>query len=563
MSSNDNFGIEVNFLTGRYVATHHNDRQRGEWPPHPARLFSAFVAAWAEDGSDPAERAALEWLEAQGPPAIAASEAVPRKVVSHFVPVNDAAIVSRSWHDRRAKLIYELENQLFEEMVSSQGEATRKVARIQDKLAKQRDVESQVTAVGTTSTTSAVEMLPDQRGRRERFFPSVTPDDTRVTYLWNATTPEGVGEALDRLLQRVTRLGHSSSLVSCRVTPEPPDPSYAPGNSGQSLRTVSRGQLAELERQHTRHEGFQPRSLPYTDVRYSALTETSQKETPQEPNTAGEWIVFEFAHGSRAFPSTRTVQLATAMRAAVLSFAEDPIPEEVSGHKREGSPMDAPHTAFLPLPHVGSEYAGGRLLGMALSMPKSLDDAARRAVYRAIGTWEKAALPHPYHPYPLRLTLGSQGVVQMERLRGAADLVALRPSVWDRPARRWVSATPVALPRHPGHLNGGTAMARARAWKLVESIVAAACTHVGLPEPVAIEVALDPFLAGSRPVRDFPVFSQKGRDGKPVRRQLVHVSLTFENPVSGPLMIGAGRFLGLGLMRPMQETDDSTERPIK
>ena len=223
------------------------------------------------------------------------------------------------------------------------------------------------------------------------------------------------------------------------------------------------------------------------------------------------------------------------------------------------SPMDAPHTAFLPLPHVGSEQADGRLLGMALSMPKSLGDAARRAVYRAIGTWEKAAPPHPY---PLRLTLGSQGVVHMARLRGPADLVALRSGVWNRPTCRWVSATPVALPRHPGRLTGGTVVARARAWDLVESIVAAACAHVGLAEPVTIEVALSPFMAGSRPVRDFPVFSQKGWDGKPVRRQLVHVSLTFENPVSGPLMLGAGRFLGLGLMRPMRETDDSTERPI-
>ena len=433
MSSNGKFGIEVNFLTGRYVATHHNDRRQTEWPPHPARLFSAFVAAWAEDGSDPAERAALEWIESQEPPAITASEAVPRTIVAHYVPVNDAAIVSRSWYERRAKAIYALEDQLCEEMALSKGEVTKKVARIQDKLATQRKVESHINAAGTTRIASAVEMLPEKRGRQERFFPSVAPDDTRVTYLWDAAAPEGVGEVLDRLLQRVTRFGHSSSLVSCRVTPEPPAPSYVPGNAGRSLRTVRRGQLAEIERQYTRHKGFKPRSLPYRDVRYSALTDASHQETPEEPNTAGEWIVFEFAHGSRAFPSTRTVQLATAMRAAVLSFAEDPIPEEVSGHKREGSPMDAPHTAFLPLPHVGSEYADGRLLGMALSMPKSLDAAARRAVYRAIGTWEKAALPHPY---PLRLTLGSLGVVQMER-----------PAWGCRPGR--LAAQRLGLPRAP------------------------------------------------------------------------------------------------------------------
>ena len=59
----------------------------------------------------------------------------------------------------------------------------------------------------------------------------------------------------------------------------------------------------------------------------------------------------------------------------------------------------------------------------------------------------------------------------------------------------------------------------------------------------------------------FPAFSQSVQDGKPVRRQLVHASLTFEHPVAGPLMLGTGRFLGLGLMRPvpMAESGDPHE----
>ena len=160
------FAIEVNFLTGRYVATYHNDRQRGEWPPHPARLFSALVAAWAEDGSDPEEREALEWLEVQGAPEIAASGAAHRKVVSHFVPVNDARIIH-------------------------------------------------------SNPSATIRILPDHRSRpknnrdkqdryflpQERFFPSATPQDSRVTYVWNVGVPETLGETLDSLLQRVTRPG--------------------------------------------------------------------------------------------------------------------------------------------------------------------------------------------------------------------------------------------------------------------------------------------------------------------------------------------------------------------
>ena len=546
MAAVKTFAIEMNLLTGRYVATNYNDRQSGEWPPHPARLFSAMVAAWAEDGSEPEERAALEWLEDQGAPEIAASGAAHRKVVSHFVPVNDAAIVSRSFQVRKAISIARLEDQMEDELVSSGGEMTKKVSRLQDRLAKEWNVEAQVSRIGNTSPSSAVEMLPDHRGKQERTFPSVIPDDARVTYLWYVGAPETVVETLDRLLGRVTRLGHSSSLVSCKVTTEPPAPTHKPGGSGVSMRTVSHGQLAELERRYAHHRGVNPRSLPYTDVRYTTDMDTEQPSAA-EPNTAGEWVVFEFAHGSRFFPSTRAVDLATAMRAAILHYAEDPIHEEISGHRSDGAPVSGPHVAFLPLPYVGSEYADGRILGMAVSVPKSVSDAARRTLFRAIGAWERAV---SRHPYSLKLTLGHEGSVHMSRLRGPSDLVSLRPGVWRRPSRRWVSATPIALPRHPGRLVGGTAVAQAKAWESAEAAVADACAHVGLPEPLNVEVSLRPYFVGARPARHFPAFSQKGRDGKPVRRQLVHALMTFEHPVGGPLMLGAGRFLGLGLMHP-------------
>jgi len=558
MASAKTFAIEVNFLTGRYAATHHNDRQRGEWPPHPARLFSALVAAWAEDGGDPEERAALEWLEARGAPEIAASEATHRKVVSHFVPVNDAAIVSRSFQERKARSITKLEAQLEDELISSGGEVTRKVSRLQDRLAKEWNVEAQVSRLGTTNPSSAVELLPDHRSKQERTFPSVIPDDAQVTYIWDGGAPETVGYTLDDLLGRVTRLGHSSSLVSCRVTPEPPKANHRPSVSGEMVRTVSRGQLAELERGYDRHRGVTPRSLPYTGVRYTTNVETTQRDEAAEPNTAGEWVIFEFAHGSRFFPSTRAVELATALRGAILHYAQDPIPEEVSGHRSDGTPVAGPHVAFLPLPYVGFEHADGRVLGIAVSVPNSLDDDMRRAVFRTIGIWERRKGDRQ-HPYALKLTLGREGVVHMSRLRGPADVVTLRPEVWRRPSRRWVSAMPIALPRHPGRLVGGTAAAQAKAWEQAEATVAASCAHVGLPEPSAVEVALRPYIVGARPARHFPAFNQGGRDGKPVRRQLVHALLTFDKPITGPLTLGAGRFMGLGLMRPMKAADHSDE----
>ncbi len=555
MADNGQFAIEVNFLTTRYVATAHNDRRRWEWPPHPARLFSALVAAWADsDQPDPRERSALEWLEDQGAPAITASRAVPRKAVSHFVPVNDASIISRTLQERRAEEVYELMDQLHDQLVASAGEVTTAIDRGRKKLAKRRDLTPTVTRPGNTPTDSAVAMLPDQRGKQERFFPSVSPEVPRVTYVWAVSPTDETSSSLDRLLARVTRLGHSSSLVSCRVSPSPPKPTHKVTTKGgeTSLRTVRRGQLAELQRQHARHQGVRPRSLPYTDASYR--TAAASVDAPiRDPNTAGEWLVFEFTHNSRAFPSTRAVELATAMRAAVLSYAEDPIPEGISGHRADGKPTLAPHAAVVPIPYVGSTHADGRLLGIAVSSPKGMEAASRRSLYRAIGTWERTARGQSgSSTRPMKLMLGNRAEVLLARLVGPSDLMSLRPRVWCRPSRRWVSATPIALPRHPGALDRGTAVARAKAWARAEVGVRLACAHVGLPEPAAAELSLGPLIAGARKATQFPAFRQIGPEGKPVRRQLVHASLTFDDQVAGPLMLGAGRFFGLGLMRPSE-----------
>jgi len=548
MYSGGNMGIEVNFLTGRFVATYHNDRRQPEWPPHPARLFSALVAAWADaDEPDAAERAALEWLESQAPPDIAASEAVPRKAVSHFVPVNDASVVSGSWYERRADNVSGLAAQLHAELAASGGEMTKRAAQIERKLTKARDVEDKVGFAGNTNPASAMAMLPEQRGKQGRFFPSVTPDDPRVRFLWDLPAPDDMAEALDRLLGRVTRLGHPASLVSCRLISNASGATLEVGEGGYDMRAVRRGQLAELERQYGRHGGLKPRSLPYTNVRYRARS-VERPEREREPNTAGQWIVFELMPGSRSFPATRAMELAIAMRAAVFHYAEDPIPEEISGHLPDGKPTTMPHVALLPLPYVGFEHADGRLLGLAVSVPDAVSVEARRAVYRAIGNWERSAGRDD-----LKLTWGARGVVHLRRQRGPATLISLRPGDWSRASCRWVSATPIALPRHPGRLGGGTAAARARAWVSAESSVALACVHVGLPEPVSLEISQGPLIRGAHSARRFPAFSQNGRTGRPVRRQLLHASVTFEHPVAGPLVLGAGRFVGLGLMRPVLE----------
>ena len=562
--------IEVHFLTGRYSATSHHDRGEPEWPPHGARLFSAMVAAWADaETPDETERAALEWLEERPPPRITAPEAVGRRVVSHFVPVNDASVIAPSQYQRRAEALGGHIAQWEDQVDASKGEVTKKIERLQDKINKARDVDSLAGKVGNTSEGSALALLPDGRVKKERHFPSVTlvespvsgssvdqvPASPRVglappvAFAWDDSAPPEVAEALDELLGRVTRLGHSSSLVSCRLRHEEPAATHTPGEGALMLRWVRPGQLAALEEEHQRHQAIRPRSLPFHGVRYRPVEPVATGAVDaQIPATAGDWIVFELEPPDRRRPMTRTVELARVLRKSVLKYVADPPPEGVSGHLPDGTPTSSPHIAFLALPNVGHEHGDGRIMGLVVSLPQGLDDVARNATLRGIGLWE-----HERDGRPLQLTMGRDGVVEMRRLQPPFALVSLRREVWARSSRRWASITPVALPTHPGDLSRGSAAARARAWARAEEAVAKSCEHVGLPRPVDVQVSLVSHFLGARPANDYPALRQgRGADGGVVRR-LVHASIEFAEPVRGPLMLGSGRFVGLGLMRPIDE----------
>ena len=90
------FALGIRYLQGIAVGSH-GEHGHVEWPPHPARVFMAMVAAHYQTGADAAERAALCWLEElPEPPEIHAPDAEPCKVVTQFVPVNDKAGPSKS-----------------------------------------------------------------------------------------------------------------------------------------------------------------------------------------------------------------------------------------------------------------------------------------------------------------------------------------------------------------------------------------------------------------------------------------------------------------------------------
>lgn len=535
--------VQVRLLTGRYVATQFNERDRAEWPPHPARLFAAAVAAWADtDEPDPDERAALHWWESLGPPTIACSspeDTATRSVVTHFVPVNDATVLSRdasgAYRDLTAAL--ELENG----SVAGDRPDLRAPRRAQTAATKARARGVQFSSSGTAPETG-LGILPANRVRQARSFPSSTPADELVTFIWPDVAPESAQlEALDRVLGRIGRLGHSSSPVDVAVVAEPSrEASFVPTESGEfSVRTPVSGQLDTLIASYADHQGVESRTLPTGAAEY-------RRNVPDPRVQRGifddqRWLLFDL-HPRCAL--TQTGPLARALRASLMAHATEPIPPMISGH-RPGSdgPSTEPalevHAAYLALPYVGSGYADGSVHALAVVLPRDVSPEDRAAVVQAAARWQEAGG---------RLWFDrNDKTFELRPLQPQDASVTARPSTWTRPATRWSTVTPVALDRHPGDLDSANRAKRDRAEAEARESVLSACQHNGLPEPTEIDLRNDPPIRGTRPARSFPPFFV-GPDK--LRKRLVHIDLTFAEPVGGPVLLGAGRFLGYGLFWP-------------
>ncbi len=570
--------IEVEYL-GRATATQFNDRRVAEWPPHPARLHSALVAVYEEGRGDVLDdagsRDALEWLAGASAPALYASEASRRAVHTHFVPVNDTTVVNHApIHNALAK-VHALEGELSS---ATDDRQARKLARKLDTANKRlvATARHQGCAVDKSKEPS-LEILPEHRKKQARTFPSVTPEDPRVYWIWPEDPPPSVARSIDALARCLVRLGHSSSLVRARCVQALPDgvrPNWFPDPEGEHfLRLPLPGQLERLETLYIQHQGVEPRVLPFRWETYRREEPAHYEPSPvhrQRVFDPEEWIVFERAEGpsarrdnARHLPMSRAADLARRMRDALLYFADQAelaLPESVTGHRPDGSRSDRPHMAVLPLPYVGSQYADGKLRGVALVMPRGASSEDTRALLKSIGAWEDAArrdermaaLNEDLDIPTLPVHMGRAGVFHLTRLLDRTNMRTLRVERWTRPARSWRSVTPVALDRNPGHLFSRDPVKARRASSEAESIIRSACARQHLPEPVEVTVSFAPVVTATPPASAFQPFPAVQRPGKP-RRVLVHIAVRFDVLVEGPLLLGAGRYLGLGLLLPVPD----------
>lgn len=238
-------------------------------------------------------------------------------------------------------------------------------------------------------------------------------------------------------------------------------------------------------------------------------------------------------------PLTFTEETARAVRGALLRHAVDPPPAALSGHTPDGRRLKRAHAAFLALPDLRSRFVAGA----AIVLPREIEPEEHQAILLAAARWERSGL---------RLLLGRLGTMQLARVDSPIAGDSLDTARWLGPSRRWATVTPIALHHNPGDLDSRDPAKAASAAHRAEEIISRACAHIFLPQPTRVRVSRHSMFSGVPSAPEFMPFPRKpGRAGSDkFTRVCVHAEICFEEAVAGPVLLGAGRYFGLGLSKP-------------
>ncbi|MBE6480945.1 MAG: type I-U CRISPR-associated protein Cas5/Cas6 [Actinomyces ruminicola] len=359
------------------------------------------------------------------------------------------------------------------------------------------------------------------------------PEDARVQFDWpdDGALSDGVVADLDHLARRVPYLGRSTSpatLAFSRVgdpTPLPGLTTYEPTRerSSLSIRVPYPGYLDELNALYQEDQPAWQAAGPRARRFYREVGTDADEEVPAVDEFVSAYPDLVILRFEELRPSGHLVSIFTeALRRKVMGQTEDPLPPALHGHGTPG----LPHVAYLGLPFVGNEHADGQLMALAVAIPGLEHDERLRILRGILGE-------DPEREISLRVS----GFRQEFKLRYAPD--ETRPFTttierWTGPARTWATATPLVLDRYPKDRDLPAAVA--------ESFV-----NAGLPEPQEVEVSKEPMLYGAARLK--PRELPKRCHG----RLYTHARVTFDRPVNGPILAGAGRYFGVGLFAPDYE----------
>lgn len=495
----DGLLLSVRFHDGRYHGS-------GDWPPAPARLFQALLAGAARGRALPeAARAALAWLETLAPPLVAAPAARAGRAITSYVPNNDLDAVGgdpgRIGEVRAAK-------------------ATRPVlfdaAAAIDYLWR-FEADPVAPRLAAATCTLADGLYQVGRGIDPAWAQARLVDWTAAA----ATLAAG-----GRALYRPAGAGEGR-LLACPVP----------------------GTLASLE---ARFAANRTRFSPAGGNRRQQWLFT-QPPRPRFAMVAYDSpphrLLFELRAGGgddrfMPWPLTGAAALCTRVRDLAADRLARALPAQAATIDRllvgrDAGPADmAQRIRLVPLPSIGHVHADRAVRRLLVEIPADCPLPAGDVAWAFAGLALDEADPETGE-------IRREGAL-LTRTEDPRALARYRIGTGD--ATVWRSVTPLALPA-PGRGGRGGADRALREGQAAAA-VAQALRHAGIDRPAtAIRVQREPFDRRGRPADGFAAGTRFGAD------RLWHAEIVFAGPIAGPLVLGDGRYLGLGLMAP-HETGD-------
>ncbi|MDM7324474.1 MAG: type I-U CRISPR-associated protein Csb2 [Thermus sp.] len=368
----------------------------------------------------------------------------------------------------------------------------------------------------------APHFLREKQPLVHRALPLSAP---HIFYVYKISSGEGSTspwlQELRQLASRITYLGTSRNLVWVEVHEaqdlpnEPGLIKWVPGEGSGShmFRVAFPGFLEESER---RFQGGL-RELPRRFQAYHVPQDIPDLEYHPSP-----WEFFAIRALVPALPMEWAVLFTHQLRQALLSHLPPGAPPVLTGHDPSypQRPLKGTHLALMPLPYVGFRYSDGRILGVAFLLPRDTSATVKEYLHEALFRLNQVALPQRWK-------------VELARPDGRESLQERR---WRTMARRFVSALPVVFDHHPKKENFYDALAKS-------------CQFAGFPTPVGAWRLSYPLVKGT-------VSSRKVQLPPSLKGYVAHAMVEFERPVEGPLLLGLGRYLGLGLFVPLAEEEE-------
>jgi len=479
--------------------------------PSPARLFQALVAGQGLGGPLQSQTVeALQWLEEQPPPIVAAPTTKRGQAVATYVPNND--LDAKQGDHRRVgeirtkkaahPLLFDasmpflfcwelVNNDIDEPAIEHIQELTNGLYQLG------RTVDAAWAYADVVTTKELGDRLRCHRG------PVLKPTSGQGNV--ECPTSGSVRSLIDRHSDMARRYGQTAD------------------GKGQTFRRRSKAKW---------------KMVSYDNASTRICFDLLDRET----STHAAWSPVE------------TVALVTMIRDGSVAKLVEALPDREAeihqaliGRKPNGEnsgPASA-RVRIVPLPSIGHKHADQQIRRILIEIPGNCPLRADDVVW----------------------AFSAQELVHRDR---CVDLVKAQPNrqlehygVTSMASRHWQTVTPVALSarrrriepnrskRQPGDEKG--AAEKRMEHELATHGIRQALRHAGYETAIrSIRLQREPFTARGQKADDFatePRFS---------KHCLWHVSLELNDQITGPVCIGDGRYLGLGLMRPVIAPTDSS-----